>query len=231
MAYRQQTRVITTSTCAFGLLTTLALISCGCTVRLGPTVVGSGVLKTEARDVPPFTALRVDSSAAVHITVGGQTTEVTVEADDNLLPIITTEVRGDTLLISSEGSYQTRRNVKVTIATPGLTSVVVNGSGDIVARGVRGDWFTATVNGSGTVTATGELGSIDARINGSGDLRLTELTARRASITIAGSGGASVNASESLHAHVSGSGDIRYQSHPQMKLNTRIEGSGNVKPL
>src|SRR5262245_36154117 len=63
------------------------------------TVKGSGVVATEVRPVEPFTAISLLGPGHVVIERTG-TESVTVMADDNLLPLIKSEVRGGTLFLS-----------------------------------------------------------------------------------------------------------------------------------
>src|SRR5436305_15136422 len=66
---------------------------------------GSGVSKTEQRDVKEFRRVELEGSARVRITIG-QPQQVTVTGADNIVPLIATTVDGDPLRIApKEGSY------------------------------------------------------------------------------------------------------------------------------
>jgi hypothetical protein len=47
-------------------------------------------------------------------------------------------------------------------------------------------------------------------------------------VSIAGSGDARVNATESIDARVAGSGDVTYSGHPH-DVNRRVSGSGSIE--
>lgn len=66
------------------------------------TVRGSGVLGTEERDVPAFSAIHVESSADVILKYGAER-RVVASADDNVLPYLRTEVEGDALVVDFRG--------------------------------------------------------------------------------------------------------------------------------
>src|SRR5712691_5835883 len=57
---------------------------------------GSGVVSTERRSVPAFSAIQVENGIQVVATVG-EPTSVSVSADDNLLPLVRTGVVDGTL--------------------------------------------------------------------------------------------------------------------------------------
>lgn len=206
-----------------------ASISLGC-VRINQNrIQGSGVAKTEDRAVEQFDKVTVEGAADVRITVGPQT-QLSVQTDDNILPLIETKVKGDTLVISSTQSYSTRLGVKVTISVPQLAGISIRGSGDVDVSGINGETFSASISGAGDVTASGTVGKVDASIRGSGDLKLGELQAKSASISIAGSGDVTVNAAEELSVSIAGSGDVKYKGSPS-KVSKSIAGSGSVRPV
>ncbi len=205
----------------------VAAIGLGCVQMEQPRIVGSGVVKSEARQVEAFDKVTIDGSADVTITAGGPF-QVSVETDDNVLPVIETKVRGDTLVISSSQSYSTKRKVQVTISVPELNGISIRGSGDVGIKGIKSEAFSASIAGSGDVTAAGAAQHLDASIRGSGDLNLADLQAQSATVSIAGSGDVTVNASDELSVSIAGSGDVRYKGAPQ-KLNKSIAGSGSVR--
>jgi hypothetical protein len=206
-----------------------AVLGSGCANGSVARVHGSGVAKTETRGVGGFHAIRLDGAADVNVTVG-QRTEVTVTADDNVLPVIETQVQGGTLVIGNRESYESRVGVRVTIVTPTLDAFELNGSGNVTVKGLSGGTFTAKIRGSGNLTADGTVDGLRASIAGSGDLRLVDLKAKKADVSIAGSGNATVSAEDSFSASVSGSGDVRYKGNPS-NVQSNVAGSGSVEKL
>ena len=55
-----------------------------------------------------------------------------------------------------------------------------------------------------------------------------KLAAKRAKVTVNGSGDATVNVSEELDVRISGSGDVSYIGSP--KIKSQVSGSGSVRP-
>jgi len=195
----------------------------------GPTVVGSGVPKSEPREVGAFTRVESKGSANIAIQIGDKPA-VVVEADDNILPLVDTIVTGDRLVIQSHGSYSTRLGVKVTIVLPTLHEARLSGSGKIAVSGLVAKAFEAQIAGSGDIHLRGATDSLKAAIRGSGGIDATELSAGAAQARISGSGKIKVVATKSLDAKITGSGEVRYGGSPA-SVETKVTGSGNVGPL
>lgn len=191
------------------------------------TTKGSGKKITEDRPVGSFTQIRNDSMADVHVTIGS-TPSLSVTIDDNLIKMVTTEVRDGILVVDTDGNFFNTGGMSVTVTVPSLDSAETTASGDIQIIGLKGTSFTATVGGSGDLIVSGEVDSINASNGGSGTLNLSKLQARTAKATVTKSGDLQVNASETLDATSSGSGDLKYSGTPT--LDSKPTGSGKIMP-
>lgn len=209
----------------------LAISGCGKIGHIfhqGPQVTGSGKIKSETRQVGSFTKIESRGSADCKVTVG-KAVAVSVQSDDNILPLVETTVENGTLVISSKGSFSTSHGIVVTISVPSLESFNVRGSGDSLIQGVRGRSFSTEIAGSGDVSVAGEVDRSSASIRGSGDIDFSNLRARDSVASIAGSGDITVYASESLDASIRGSGDIAYLGNPG-NVERSVAGSGEIHP-
>ena len=216
------------------LLAIGAVMLAGCSVISnlstgGPQIVGSGKLASVTQTVGSFKSVKLEGSMDADISIGKQS-GIKIEGDDNIIPNVKTEVSGDTLHIYMEsGSYSSKRQLKVTFSVPELSSVVLDGSGNLAVNSYKGDSLALTINGSGDVKADGETRKLDATVNGSGDLSLFGLKAADARINIRGSGDAEVNAAKSLDGSIAGSGSIRYKGSPAVSKS--VAGSGDITPV
>lgn len=109
-------------------------------------------------------------------------------------------------------------------------SLSIAGSGDFSGSLDCTGSVSMNISGSGNLAPSGTCKNLDVNISGSGDFRGIDLKSEKASVIIAGSGAASVFASEELDAVVSGSGDIRYGGNPK-KLKKAVSGSGEIIPV
>ena len=194
----------------------------------GAQVQGSGVPAVQERLVTDFTGVETEGLIDVEITVGPDW-KVMVRADDNILPLIATEVRGNTLHFTTRGSYDAQTDVHATITMPAVDHVTTRGLGDVTVTGVSGASFTAEVHGLGSIAATGTVDAVSVTSKGQGDADLFGLVARTAEVSINGIGDVEVHATESLKAEVNGMGDVTYKGNPP-QVEKQVNGIGDVEP-
>jgi Putative auto-transporter adhesin, head GIN domain len=187
---------------------------------------GSGVPATEARHVAAFAAVDLAGANRVAVRVGGKRS-VVVHADDNLVKLITTEVRNGVLVIGNTGSFTTKSPMRVDVTVPTLTTATLSGTGILNLDAVNGERFTARVPGTGVLRVSGTVDRLDATLGGSGDMQLENLVARAARVGVPGSGRLQVHATEMLKATVSGSGAIFYRGNPS-SVTQSVTGSGVI---
>lgn len=206
----------------------LLLAGCNMDFGIGPQVVGSGKLGSDSRKVDAFTGVRLEGAMDADIKIGSQS-EIKIEGDDNIVPLVMTEVKDGTLRIYTQGNISTKKGIKVTFTVPELNDASVNGSGNITIKDYRGKDLTIAINGSGDASVTGVTDKVDAAIRGSGGLKLYGLSAKDAEVSISGSGDAEVTATDHLAANIAGSGGISYKGHPK-SVDKSVAGSGDIKP-
>ena len=208
---------------------------------------GSGTVATEIREASGFSGVLLLGSGRVRIELTG-TESVEIEAEDNLLEHLTTDVVDGVLELSSSRSISPTEEIVYTINASMLERVSISGSGDVEATGVRGERFaadisgsgsigvfdidveavTAAISGSGEVDIGGATDSLEVSINGSGGFDGVDLIAIRGRVVVSGSGNAAVNVIDQLDAEISGSGNITYVGDPT--VNSVTSGSGSIGP-
>jgi hypothetical protein len=238
--------------CAAGAATiaTAPALAAGWSFGSGEQVQGNGNIKRQVREVGHFTGLALSLPGQVEVRTGNSE-GLTIETDDNLLPLIETVVEDGTLKIRNKNKVNIRtRNLKIVVQTRGVDRLALGGSGSIDADRVQGSRVQFDVGGSGNIRvgkAEGE--SVSVSLGGSGDLKVNEGGARslsatiggsgtvdmarvrvdKASVTVAGSGDATLWVRDSLSLSVAGSGDVNYYGDP--KVSTSVVGSGGAHRL
>ena len=210
---------------------TVLLLSCGvllsgCVVS---TIDGSGTMKTETRSVSGFSRVALKGSGRLLLDRTGNES-VSVTADDNLLPYITSEVNGNTLTLGIDDSItgiRPTKDIVFTVSVKQLDELSVSGSGVAEARNIEGDSFATRISGSGDIVAKGHAHDLDVQVSGSGGYRGSEMTSEHARVHISGSGDVLVAATDTLDANVSGSGTIEYVGSP--RVSDHLSGSGTVR--
>lgn len=212
-------------TILFLSLTLIALSGCH---KFGQAT-GSGKMKLEKRTVPAFTALDVSGAYDVEIVVQKEQS-LELEADDNLLPLITTEVHGGVLEVGSTKNFSTRNKLRLRISVPNLQAVSSSGACDIVVSNLKSDEFKVDVSGAGSLQVSGETKTLEIKQSGAGDVNAKDLHAEKVNVDSSGAATADVYASEELSASVSGAGSVNYYGDPKtVKQDTSGAGSINKK--
>ena len=119
---------------------------------------GSGTVIRNVRELSAFDEVETSDAYRIEFTVGSPQ-RVEVEADDNLVPIIRTEVRGSRLVVSSRESIGTYTQLTVHITAPTIDLVDLSGAAVFLTSGsVETDRFEAHASGASRI----ELAKIDA---------------------------------------------------------------------
>lgn len=213
------------------------------------TTKGSGVIKTETRNISGFNRISLSLPGVVEV-VQGDSESLTIETDDNLLPLIETTVEDGGLKLRTQNKVNiSTKTLKITVNAKSIEGLSVGGSGDIrVARLKTGklkasiagsgdinianldvDDLHISIAGSGTFVGGGKANAVSSSIAGSGDIKAGKLESNTSKISIAGSGDATVWAKDTLTVKVAGSGDVKY--YGDAKVTQSVAGSGSIKRL
>lgn len=190
------------------------------------SVVGNGMVTSETRELAGFDVIRLDIGVDLQVTIG-KATALEIRGEENILPLITTEVKDRHLVIGARKNFNARQPIGMKVTVPVLAGAEIRGSGQMEVTGLASKSFAVAVTGSGDIRLSGESDTLAANVTGSGDILAFDLQARDVSATIQGSGDVKVSASKSLSAVVSGSGDIRYRGEPI--VHEVRSGSGEIR--
>lgn len=216
----------------------------------GDHVQGSGAITKQNRELGHFTALATSVGGNIEVRLGN-TESVSIETDDNLMPLIETVIENGTLRIRpvKKDMQLEPHTLKIVLQAKSLERIAVGGSGTVDADRLHGQKLVFDVGGSGAISvrnleaqsvsislggsgnlkASGTTEQLQVSIGGSGKVQAGPLAARDVQVSIGGSGQATVSAKQSLNVSVAGSGDIAYYGDPQVTKS--ILGSGSLKRL
>ncbi len=195
--------------------------------RSGPAraVLGSGTIRTEPRNVAGIHAVRIETGGRAVIE-RGEVESLTVTADDNIVPLITSEVRSGVLVLSSREANIAPKKLVFRITVKDVQHLDLVGSGVIDASRLEGPTLLISLSGAGDIKAAGRIDDLTVSISGAGNCDTGRLKTKHAKISVSGAGNVWVNATEALEARISGSSRIWYQGSP--KLKTAVSGAGAI---
>ncbi len=207
----------------------LAIAGCGdISITFGDSagVKGSGVSASESRAVAAFDAIEATGSGKLKLRIG-DSDSLKVTADDNILPLIKTEVRDGVLVLSTDGSYTPRSSVLFEVTAKSVKRIENSGTVSIDASGFNGGDFRLDTSGVGSATLSGKVDSLRVELSGVGSVDAEALAADRVVAEMSGVGSGSVRAEKSLKADVSGVGSLTWKG-AATDVSTNVSGIGRV---
>lgn len=189
-------------------------------------VKGSGNVVSEKRNIAGFKAIEVGGIFEVEV-VAQKDFSVEVEADDNLMQFVKTEVRNGTLEISTDKKVSTK-NLRVRISAPDIDNLDVSGVAKVSVANLKNDSLKVETSGASKVKVDGETRNLDADLSGASRIDAESLRAENVNVDGSGASNANVNVSGDLKADLSGASKVTYVGNPR-NLEKSTSGASSVK--
>ncbi len=190
-------------------------------------VHGSGTMKTDVRDLSGFSAIDVSGAFEVEI-VAQKDFSVEVEADDNLLEFIKTEIKGDTLKIKSTKRLKSSGPLKVRITVPNIESLDLSGASKVTLANLNSDSLHLDSSGASKITIEGITKSFEIEMSGASKLDAENLKAENVSVDSSGASSAHVYVTNELKANLSGATNVTYSGSPK-SVQKKASGASSVR--
>ena len=216
---------------------------------MGDCLKSTGKLKTEQRTLPPFETLELYD----HINVNyyyAPNYELEVQAGENLIDLVHTEVENGILRIENRNrcnwvrSY--KKEITINLKAPSFQNFNYYSSAKVVFQdSMRSDTFRLNLweasgsielllnstyvelksnTGPGDITARGECFELVSYMSGNGTLNSQQLQAKKALAITVNTGDILLRVTDELKAEIKGSGDIFYQGQPVIELSDQGKG-------
>jgi hypothetical protein len=204
----------------FGLVLLLGIASCSAIAGSSKgweTIQGSGTVLKEQRNLDSFTGVELAMQGTLYIE-SGTSPSLRIEAEDNLMEYILSEVKDDKLVIGTPQAINLKNTQPINfyLTIVGIDEIDITSSGDVVAdRLISGD-FKINVSSSGNLSFTSLVClSLQVDISSSGDVLIPELS------------------SDSITVDISSSGNLELQAGevPWQKINISSSGEYNAKDV
>ena len=209
-----------------GILTAALIGAFSACHHVGKGVQGSGIRKTEKRDLGSFTAIQASGAYEMKVTCQ-QPASFEIEGDDNILPLIKTEVRDGVLHINNEKSYNPTKPIAIRIALADLNRFATDGAADVSITNVKNDKLSVNSTGAAKIKAEGQTKLAEINVPGAAKIDASTLRAERATVMVNGAAQVDVYASQQLDVTVSGVGQVTYDGNPGI-VNKNVTGLGRV---
>jgi hypothetical protein len=205
----------------------------------------------ERREVSNFDEVHVEMAGDIFLKQG-DTEELIIEADSELLPRLKSEVNVGRLELGLQHWYDfmfliPNPTVRYFITMKNIRGILISGSGKLESEHITTDRIRLKISGSGefhiadlqaadleiTFSGSGKAnlsGSVKRQeldVSGSGEYRAEDLDSLEARVRISGSANARLRVQQRLEVSISGSGEVRYHGQPEIKHT--ISGSGSIR--
>lgn len=228
-----------------GFLLCLVVAASGCSTQQ----TGSGNVINQTKSVKGVNDVSLDGTGTLIIQQGNQES-LTIQAEDNIIPHIQSNVNGKKLSLSYDTNTPIpTKTVKFYLIVKDLSSISISGAGKVETGGLKTqnlvistngagegnmsslniNKLTVNLSGAGKMTMAGTATDQTITISGAGEYLARDLKSQSATITINGAGKGTLNVSNILKAIINGSGDISYLGNPQ--VSQQINGAGTVKQI
>ena len=212
------------------------------------SIDGNGNVINEIRDVDSFN--KIDISGGYEVVINqGDKESLEIEIDENLLEYIKTEVKNNTLFISSEKSFGKAEAFKLYITAVNIKDIDVSGAIELSNKGIYTgkkleievsgagdinldlvvDKLTMDLSGASETKLKGSATDFEINLSGASELDAEKFKTQHTVIDISGAGEATVFAKKTLEVEISGAGSVRFKGNPKVKKE--ISGAGSIKEL
>ncbi len=190
---------------------------------------GNKKVVKETRTIEAFTGIKVGGAFNVYFTQA-ENLKLIVEADENLLDRISTNINGETLHIKSE-SIKKATTLNIYITAPALDYLNASGAASVKNENtINGESLNIKVSGAATVTLDIDVNDLTTNVSGAGYLKLT---GNAGSHHVDASGAAEVKSGNlktvKTTANASGAADVTI--HASEEAISETSGAGSIQIL
>lgn len=227
-----------------------ALVLNACNLNISTGEDGNGNVITEEREVTEdFTEVRGSSGLDVYLTKGNEN-KIVVEADENLLQYIETNIEEGKLHVSTSENIGRSTAKKVYVTYKQLNNIEASSGAEVVGNSViesqtlslksssgaelKVEVFaqdlTAKTSSGADLNVSGKASSLTADASSGSEVDAKELLVINCNAEASSGAEVTVNVKEQLETHVSSGGEINYYGNP-LSVNSNKSHSGNVNKM
>lgn len=189
-------------------------------------LAGQGSIVSETRDLESFHSIDNAIFADILLFQGTQE-DVIIEAQQNILNELKTEVVSGELRIRLNRCVDITQAVKLHITIPEVKKITMTGVGDIIAQN---EFDLANLNvvltGVGDFILQGTINTLDILLTGVGNVKAFEVDSEICNVNITGVGDAEVFVNDKLNVTITGTGTVFYKGDPT--INSKVTGVGSI---
>lgn len=190
-------------------------------------IVGSDTIITEEQTIDSFTSVDIEGIFETKI-IRSEESKVVIKANENLLDRISINVSNEILKLRLEDENYTDIEIEVTIFTPIIQDVDLDGIGGLDIFGFL-DLETLRIEHTGLgeiKLSEGSAKTFHIEMDNIGSLEAFDFESEEVTFQISGMGAARITSTSKLSGELSGVGNLYYQGYPEIMVE--VNGLGDV---
>jgi Putative auto-transporter adhesin, head GIN domain len=208
------------------VLILVVIAGAACKHGMHSGVKGSGKRVVQKRDVQPFKSIATEGAFNIEV-VCQKDLSLEIEADDNILELVETDVSNDVLHLKNVKGYSMAEPVEIRISVPNLEGLSVSGAGKIDITGMKNEKFEIDSDGAPSIKVSGSTNVVDIDSSGAAKIDTHNLHAEKGVVDSKGVSNIEVDVRDQLDVTISGPSTVTYQGDPS--INKTIHGPGKLE--
>jgi len=178
-------------------------------------ISGNGNVETQQRNITDnFTGMHVSQGIDVYLTTNN-TTNLTVEADENIIDLLRTEVNNGTLKIYFDKNVWRAKSRKVYLSVPSLNSIVTTSGATVKFENtLKADKLSLRSTSGSDIYAHVEVTDLSAATTSGADIKISGLAKN---FDVRATSGSDIKAYDLKADYVSGKVTIREAGFAEIK--------------
>ncbi len=226
------------------LIMALIMSSCAFDVNFGAGKKGNGEVVKDKREVnEDFTVVSASEGLDVYVSQGSDY-EITIEADENIIDLIGTDIRDGKLKVHAIENIG-RATKKIYVTLPEVTALYSSSGADLVSQGsiqtdkisldassgsdlnveLTADEVDASSSSGADIRLTGQANLFYADASSGSDIKAKDFLVKKCNANASSGADITVNVSESLTADASSGADISYTGDASVQKKKSVSGS------
>jgi len=230
------------------LLGLILVMQTGCSYAF-KGIKGNGNVVKQERKVTGFSGLEVGGAFRVFLTQGDEE-KLIIEADENLLPVIETKVKGGTLIISTNENIKDFKTLNIYLTFKDMKDMEISGACHLTGENkfrfddleldcsgasevdmkFSANLINMDISGASNVNMYGSVDKAEMDVSGASKLNAFDLEVIACDVEVSGAANVKILVSKDLSVEVSGAAKMRYKGNPKL-LSHEVSGAGSLKKV
>jgi len=228
----------------------LSILMSSCNFNFGSGIKGNRNVVTEERDAEEsFTTVKASEGLDVYITQS-ETASIEVEADENVIALIATDINNGVLKIHTEKNIGRCKAKKVHVSLPDIEKIVSTSGADVFSTSpivtktlevksnsgadvkveVEAESISCSTSSGADIKISGTADSLEAKASSGSDIHARDLVVKDCNASASSGADVTVTVTEKLVANSSSGGDVNYYGNPtSVAKNKSVSGGVNKK--